>query len=942
MFFISSSGSKGSWKFRLFCWSSYFLYGSLSKYKLDSTGGYPPRSGSAFDASPTFTYWLTGASVLKPRVALETVLNICAYFSSLELFLLVGLRRLLLTARRLKKLVPKSHLYPTEPPMPPRRSFAESKEDQNFHEGLRLFEEKKYKKALKLMDANLKKKLAHAELLALKGLLLYNIQKEAGEEMDPAYSEIRLYFSRAIKENPSHPVIHHIVAIFERSINNYKGAAENYTKALNCGLKNMNIWKDLSVANAQLRLYPALVASRAKSLEYFLAYRANWTGLAVAHDLAKNYELAEKTLSRFELIAEGKLSESDFVEHLECVLYKNRIIFQSGDVARALKHLQDSEEVILDKLAFGELKALYHTLLGDHKSALIEYRKLLKRNPDKIDYYFLLENALQIDPKDTATRVKLYTKLGRFYPKADPPKTIPLMFLSPGDQFELFLSDYLLGKLKKGVPSIFKNIVFLYTNPAKVQFIEKCVLEFLDSLQTSAKVEDPTVVVWTLYFLAQHYMKTGSPEKAEAYIDQAIAHSPTLVELSMYKAYIVKHRGDLNLAATIMDGARKLDLQDRFVNCKTTKYYLRAGEFQKALDTALLFCKTEPGENGLKDLHMMQANWYLIEEADAYLKLYMKAARDAPAYLELLDSSPDGIKAARDKLEELEKLKGLAVKRYHGILDNYSEFKTDQVDFHGYCLRKGTPRAYLDMLKWADNLGNQPLYLRVLKGISEAVFNEDASIKQYADGLVGKKGRSKTKGAKKKENEELERLKSTENDKDVYGEALLKQYGESPADKLSKLAENTTDKQLLLYVKIMFFVYVKQAKFLLAFQLLKTCSVLKGKPLLAYFLEYLKKAYSIVEDKKLAMMRDLVFKQMATTFEGFLADKLGSENYEALVSSDRDRSLEDLFYTLKVEEREAVRKTLNEKIKRGLVDKWFDPYDLVIVETLTSLDNYFV
>lgn len=40
-----------------------------------------------------------------------------------------------------------------------------------------------------------------------------------------------------------------------------------------------------------------------------------------------------------------------------------------------------------------------------------------------------------------------------------------------------------------------------------------------------------------------------------------------------------------------MDSARKLDLQDRFINTKATKYFLRADKVKEAQDTIGLFTK---------------------------------------------------------------------------------------------------------------------------------------------------------------------------------------------------------------------------------------------------------------------------------------------------------------------------------------------------------------
>lgn len=52
--------------------------------------------------------------------------------------------------------------------------------------------------------------------------------------------------------------------------------------------------------------------------------------------------------------------------------------------------------------------------------------------------------------------------------------------------------------------------------------------------------ESPTTILWLYYLLAQHYDKLGLVQQALLYIDKAIQHTPTLIELYMIKAKIHK------------------------------------------------------------------------------------------------------------------------------------------------------------------------------------------------------------------------------------------------------------------------------------------------------------------------------------------------------------------------------------------------------------------
>lgn len=108
---------------------------------------------------------------------------------------------------------------------------------------------------------------------------------------------------------------------------------------------------------------------------------------------------------------------------------------------------------------------------------------------------------------------------------------------------------------------------------------------------TNLDVESPSVYLWVTYFLAQLSDYYRDTEKALEWINLAIEHSPTAVELYMTKARIYKHAGNFNLAMESMDFARSLDLQDRFVNSKCTKYKLQNDKVADAEATIALFTR---------------------------------------------------------------------------------------------------------------------------------------------------------------------------------------------------------------------------------------------------------------------------------------------------------------------------------------------------------------
>lgn len=260
-----------------------------------------------------------------------------------------------------------------------------------------------------------------------------------------------------------------------------------------------------------------------------------------------------------------------------------------------------------------------------------------------------------------------------------------------GESFKVKVEASLQNGLRKGIPSLFAAMKKYYADAEKKRVIEELVVGYSVSLEKngtfgadSAK-EPPTALLWTLYYLAKHYDFHLQLEKALELINKAITHTPTVVELYMTKGRILKHSGNAQEASKVMNEAREMDLQDRFINSKSAKYMLRAGEIEEAERVLSLF--TRKDVNAVQDLTDMQCQWFMTEEGNAYLR---------------------------------KKDYGKALKRFHTLEKFYVDYFDDQFDFHTYCLRKLTLRSYIDTLRWEDKLRAHPFYLKAAKGAVEA------------------------------------------------------------------------------------------------------------------------------------------------------------------------------------------------------------------------------
>lgn len=108
---------------------------------------------------------------------------------------------------------------------------------------------------------------------------------------------------------------------------------------------------------------------------------------------------------------------------------------------------------------------------------------------------------------------------------------------------------YFVAGLHKGVPPLFVNLRSLYTDKDKVEVISSLLVQYKEALKLHGHFSDQekdnprepaSALLWTYYYLAQHYDYLGQTEKALIEIDAAIDHTPTLIELFVTKGRIYK------------------------------------------------------------------------------------------------------------------------------------------------------------------------------------------------------------------------------------------------------------------------------------------------------------------------------------------------------------------------------------------------------------------
>lgn len=562
---------------------------------------------------------------------------------------------------------------PSSNPLPP-------KENALFKRILKCYEHKQYKNGLKFAKQILSnpKYMEHGETLAMKGLTLNCLGRK-----EEAYE----YVKRGLRNDLRSHVCWHVYGLLQRSDKKYDEGIKCYRNALKWEKDNIQILRDLSLLQIHLRDLEGYRDTRYQLFRLRPTQRASWIGFAMSYHLIGDYEGALKILEDFRK-TQAEIPSSYDYEHSEVLLYQNMVIQESGALKEAVAHLEKYQEQILDKLSILETLGTLYLNLQRFDRAESVYSELIKRNPENTMYYIKFLEVKQSTDVDKI--VDTFEYFQKQFPRAHAPKRLSLNY-AIGDRFRKLVDAYLRKGLHKGVPPLFVDLRSLYKVQFKADTIQDLVLSYAEQLkktghfsQADADAGEPKepacALLWTYYFLAQHFDFLENSEKAIFYIDAAIDHTPTLIELFVCKGRIFKHAGDVMEAFKYLDEAQGLDTADRYINSKCAKYMLRANLIDEAEETCEKF--TREGVTAMENLNEMQCMWFQTECALAYQRL---------------------------------RRWGDALKKCHEIDRHFSEIIDDQFDFHTYCMRKMTLRSYIGLLRLEDVLRAHPFYFKAAR-----------------------------------------------------------------------------------------------------------------------------------------------------------------------------------------------------------------------------------
>lgn len=345
--------------------------------------------------------------------------------------------------------------------------------------------------------------------------------------------------------------------------------------------------------------------------------------------------------------------------------------------------MEKKSKVIVDQVRRAEILARLYLRNNQTMKALEQVTKLLALNQSNKAYYYRVLECKGVDHKDPANFAQVVDVLDPYlkqYPKSNTPLRI-ILTCAPADSpiFKERLIQYLRPQLIKGVPSVINDLkIFYKEDPAKAAILGSVLDQMSASMEAcmclhedDEEEQDPTVQLWLYLFQSQHYMRYarhGGPElytKAMEYVDKAIEHTPTVLELYIHKAKLFQQMGNPKEAAKLTEEARVLDLADRYLNAHSSKYLFKANRVRQANETMALFSRDQDSEK--LNVHEMSTLWYEFHCGMAHLRLGQ-------------------LRLALKELSFLEK--------------HWTFMFDDCCDFFYCSMRRGTVMHYLQMWEW--------------------------------------------------------------------------------------------------------------------------------------------------------------------------------------------------------------------------------------------------
>jgi tetratricopeptide (TPR) repeat protein len=460
-----------------------------------------------------------------------------------------------------------------------------------------------------------------------------------------------------------------VYGLLHRSDRNYNEAIKAYKQALRIDSDNLQILRDLSMLQIQMRDLAGFAVTRHSILNLKPNGKINWLAFALAKHLNGDMRGAVSVIDIYlGTLTEGAPELSRGFEASELALYRNRILAEiPANLKEALDDLATCKNLVVDRTSWLTTRAKYQLLLGEYADAKRTIMDLFHRGMTE-DYRLhsmymcaLLESEgtvceeawnlsgtrtlasfMPLSAEQQTTLLEAYkTELFPVFGDSAAVQRIP-MSLVDGDKLKKSLDVLIRKSLVKGVPSLCLELSTFFMvekegrystarDPVDVKghstfkLIVDMVDGYVTSLEENKKLlksdefeEPPSTLLWTWYLRAGLHELAAEYSEGMTLVDKCLEHTPTAVDVYELKGRLLKSAGDIKAAVDCLDKGRDLDRQDRYINNQTTKYMLEAGMEKDALDRISMFTKHEG--NPEANLYDMQCSWYELGLAACYAR----------------------------------------------------------------------------------------------------------------------------------------------------------------------------------------------------------------------------------------------------------------------------------------------------------------------------------
>ena len=562
----------------------------------------------------------------------------------------------------------------------------------------------------------------------------------------PSHSSLSSHIFYSIRSH----VCWHVYGLLHRSSQNYAEAIKAYKQALRIDEENLQIMRDMSLLQIQMRDLSGFKDTRLRILTLRPNSKVHWLSYALSVHVNGDPDAAVGILdSYFGTLDEDCVEFEKNFESSELALYKNQVLSETkgkdedglGGVRKALEHLGEIEKVVVDQTGWLQAKLSYqlqlgkfddakdtvftlferglteeHRVHGAYMCALLKCDRETCLEVEKMKGLGTLATLRPLSEEERSILLDAYGNkdgLSKLYPRSNGIKRIYITLLSTdSEEFKSAIDKYCQKQITKGVPSLGADLSSLYLMADSRSNGSRLMLA-TDPLDVKAH----PVYVLLVDLIEAHITSLSSNNSFPS--GDTTECPPSALLWAWYLRSILHEQ--------VAQYAQGITLINKCIEHTPTAvdfYELKArlletgGDIQQAADVI------DAGRD--------------LDHQDRYInnqttKTFLRAGREEDAKKRIAlftreQGSPEqylyDMQCSWYELELADSLKrkgefGKSLRKYMAVVKHYEDYHEDQFDFHSYCIRKVTMRSYCDLLRFEDEIWGLPYYGRAAEEIAK-------------------------------------------------------------------------------------------------------------------------------------------------------------------------------------------------------------------------------